>query len=159
MTTETTRKPRLSAAERAAQRALERQQAQQAFEATRVAVWQDLWARAMRLQLLVNAQDGSELVNQYSWWFESFKVDAAKQSFQCEDSGTVPVTQDALTLDLSEKVRSCLENGQSYHDSFVEEKERKRREHEALVASKNEALAKLSAAERKLLNLPEKFYA
>lgn len=156
MPAETTRKPRLSATERAAQRALERQQAQALFEATRTTVWQGLWARAMRLQLLVDKQSDGELREQYSWYFEAFKVDAAAMSFTCEHAPK-GVSEETLTMELADSLGNCLETGQHYHDNFVAEKERKRREHEELLARKNAVLTKLTAEDRKLLGLPETY--
>lgn len=157
MTTKTPAKPRLSAAERAAQRLAEQAQAEAHFQLTREKTWQGLWARAMRLQLLLQSLHDEQLLDDFSWWFGAFKVNPQAQTFTCE-AATEAVNEAGLTLKLAERVDSSLTTGQEYFDLYQERKAEEKRKREELAARKNEVLKKLTKDERELLNLPSVYH-
>lgn len=150
---------RTEQARRLAARDVERLAHEQAlthFETNRASVWAALWAAATRLKLCLAEDDGAATEN--DWWFDEFKVNAREQTFVCLSSNHKNISEASLTFDLAEKISSDLARGQNMFDEFVDAKERQRREAEDLATRKNEALARIPEADRKLLGLPNQFY-
>lgn len=115
-----------------------------------------LWARALRLQLLI--KDKPAVAEEHDWWFRNFKVNLADETLGTDNSHSPMVGKDTLTLKDFEALDRDLTCGQDYYDSFIAAEEAERRRREEVAARKNAALAKLDADDIKALGLPNKFY-
>ncbi len=152
------RKPRLTAAERreanaakaaAAKAALEAQQAQ--FEQQRPLVWLQLWAKALRLDKLM--ENYQEVRDSHSWWFEDFTVDARNQCFSTETLGGHSVSESRLYACDVERLNEGLDMALGWLTEYDEEQERKRQEALVLEQKRAAARAKLTAEDMKVLGL------
>ncbi len=152
------KKPRPTAAERRAAEAARRAEAAaeqarraEAFAAERPRLFTELFAMAMRLQLVLD-QD-PELAQANSWWFDDFGVDAVKRSFRLEEMGGTWVTEASLHPSDVERIKSSLETGWGMYEELLAARERKRREEEERREKIRTALAKLTADDIKVLGI------
>jgi hypothetical protein len=152
-------KPRPTAAERRAQREAEReallkeQAAKEAeFEKNRATIWQGLWARALRLELLVRDHTDIREQSTHDWWFADFSVNAVEQSFDLEGQYR-PVSCETLKYLEVDRIERSLETGLEYVNDYLAEKERLRLEAEEQARRRQVALAKLDDEDKKALGL------
>ncbi len=151
-------KPRPTAAERKAAREAaaaaaeaERQAQWAAFNAIRPQKWLELWAKAMRLQLLMESYP--EVRENHDWWFCDFRVDAKAQTFCVETTGGSAHSQEKLHPSDVERIHQGLDMALEWIEEYEQEQERKRQE--ALIAAQKRAaaLAKLNDEDKKALGL------
>lgn len=153
-----TAKPKLTAAERAAARKAlqekaeaDRKAAWDAFNAERPMRWLELWAKALRLHILLEAYPDVRYSN--SWWFEDFKVDALAQTFSCEEVGGHPQSEAKLHPSDVQRLHESLDRGHEYVTEFLAERERKRLEELERQQKIAAAKAKLTAEDMQVLGI------
>lgn len=139
---------RLTAAQRRAQEAEQRQAKEAAFETNRDVIWLKIWSIALRLELLI--QDEPNVREEYSWFFEYFRVDVHKEVVYLEGAS---YSQAEMTLDKAERALSELEQGLEYYQSYLDEQERLRKLAEEKEARRQAALAKLTKEDREALGI------
>ena len=144
--------PKLTAQQRRFQKEAESAAKAEAFEKNRAAVWLALWAKALRLALLVKDMPEPFRVHN-SWWLEDFLVDAKEEYFTVNATMSVQITQTHLSVDDVESIDSDLDRGLSLLDEFNAEEERKRQAALELKRKREVALAKLSDEDKVVLNL------
>lgn len=151
-------KPRPTAAERKAAREAEaaaaearRQQAWAEFNAIRPQKWLELWAKALRLKLLM--EDYPDVAEQHDWWFTDFQVSAKSQTFSTETTGGSVQSLEKLHPGDVERLHQGLDMAFEWVDEYEAEQERKRQD--ALIAAQKRAaaLAKLTDEDKKALGL------
>jgi hypothetical protein len=151
------RKPRPTAAERRAAEAAiqakyeaEREAKRQAFLAIRSNVWFELFAKALRVHILM--EDYPEVTDTQSWWFDSFSVSARDQSVRTEDV-YVKVTLETLEEHHARDINQGLDNALQWFADHDAEQERLRQEALALEARRKAARAKLTDQEARDLGI------
>lgn len=152
------RKPRPTAAERkaanaaraaAAKAELEARQAE--FERQRPVLWLQLWAKALRLDKLMESYP--EVRDSNSWWFEDFAVDARNQCFGTETLGGHSVSESRLHASDVERLNEGLDMALGWLTEYDEEQERKRQAALVLEQKRAAARAKLTAEDLQVLGL------
>ena len=157
-TSRKTAKPKPTAAERkAAQQERERKAeqarlaAQAEFDAKRPALWNEMWAKALRLHLVTC--DMEDFRQKFSWWFDEFRVHPREECFYLEDTGSLRICLKGLHPHDVGRVNAALDNVYEWMAEFEAEKERKRQEELERERKRDAALQKLTPEERKLLGL------
>jgi len=140
---------RLTAAER--RRAAEETLAAKrlAFEQERSSRWTELWAKALRLQALIT-QDSNmeERFRGDTYWGESFRLDAVKESFSIERK---EITEKSLSYENAADCRSLVTGAITLLLDYCAEVERARLAEIEKRRLQDEALAKLSIEEIRAL--------
>lgn len=108
------------------------------FSRERPKVWARLFVKALRLKLL--ADEHPYVLEDNSWWFDSFRVDALNASFATEHFRKALVEADLNFADV-ERVNEELDNALEWVTDFLAEQERKR-----LEALEQDRLRKLARA-------------
>lgn len=153
-----TPKPRPTAAERRAAQAAraqeaeaQRQKAWAEFNALRPQKWLELWAKALRLKVLI--KEYRDVQSCHDWWFCDFHVDAKAQTFSTETLGGHSVSEEKLHPNDVERLHAGLDMAFEWIAEYEAEQERKRQE--ALIAAQKReaALAKLNEEDKKALGL------
>ena len=158
--TKKTPKPKLTPTERAQAREIEQQAvrarneaARVEFESHRPARWLTVWAKALRLALI--ARDVPAFKRDFSWWFESFGVNAELQSFYLNEGGGIrsAVSEKSLTRTSFENVDTALEQTLEWYKEFVAAQEVARLQAVELENRRKAALSKLNEEDRRVLGL------
>ena len=120
------------------------------FAQERPKVWALLFVKALRLRLL--ADEHPYVLEDNSWWFDSFRVDALNASFATEHFRKTIVEADLNFADV-ERVNEELDNALEWVTDFLAEQERKRLEALEQERLRKLARAKLTDEEAQLLGV------
>lgn len=162
--TKKTPAPKLTAADRRLKREQEatadeqrRAAARAEFEIKRPGLFAGLFARAVRLELMIRTHD--DLDHDFrdrtnaSWWFEDFHVDAWKQTFSVNELGGRPMNEASLHPADVDRIDSDLNLGYSLLQEHLGAIEKKRKEEIEKEQRRQAALSKLTPEDKKLLGL------
>lgn len=123
------------------------------FSSNRIAEWDMLFGRALRLDVLL--ADFRQCYLDNDWHFENFKTNARAMTVSFEKQ-TVDVD---LSYEMAQRLDSYLCTGQDLVNDFLAKLEQIKRQREELLARKNATLNLLSPEQRTLLGLPQVFVA
>lgn len=149
-TTSTARAKRLSWQERRdlADKQFAERQAQ--FEPTREAAWVSIWARVLRMYVLVS--QNPDFARDSDWWCEPLSVDAENETFKL-DSVEGTAAKASLTFHQHEQALNSLSTGERLAKDYLVEKERKRLAELERQRLRQQGLAKLTDEECTALGL------
>ncbi len=145
----TAAKTKQTAAERRAEQSARAGAANAAFEAQRSSHWTDLWARALRLCILI--RENPRFEEDHGWFSDEFRVNAQAQSFRVDHNSET--TEASLTRERYEKLNSSLEMGESLMNQMLEEQERRRLAEIERQRLEKQAIAKLTDEELAALGI------
>ena len=122
-----------------------------AFEDARDIHWNQMWAKALRLELIT--VELMQVRGNHSWWFDEFSVDALGQSFRLEDTGSMCITRDSIHPSDIERINSALDQAFAWHTEYLARKEQARLAAIRKAELRESAKAKLTDEEKEALGL------
>ena len=122
-----------------------------AFEDARDIHWNQMWAKALRLELIT--AELPRVRAEHSWWFDKFSVNALGQSFRLEDTGSLCITRDSVHPSDIERINSALDQAFTWHTEYLAMKEQERLAVIRKAELRESAKAKLTDEEKEALGL------